>query len=153
MTATYEPPINVTESATSVSETRQHRLAARREALTALDSFVRPMLAEKLRMPLAPERPAVELTVYGDIYRRSGAGGHWDVTSRWLGLVGHTIASYAVSLRFDAQDRPSRFVISGAREIVTTDATPEALAAGLDRAAAAGPLVSWAPSFVSDISL
>lgn len=153
MTATYEPAITLTENAPSISETRGRRIAARREALTALDSFVRPLLADTLRMPLAPARPTVDLTVYGDIYRRSGAGGHWDVTSRWLGLIGHTIASYAVSLRFDAQDRPSHFVISGAREFHTVDATPEALSDGLDRAAAAGPLVSWAPSFVSDISL
>ena len=148
MTATYEslrllPRVEVPEA--------NDRVAARREALTALDSFVRPLLREKLSMPLA--RPAVDLTIYDEVLRRSTAGGHWNVTSRWFGLVGHTIASYAIALHFDADDRPTRFVISGARDVISEDATPEALARALDAAAQAGPLMTWAPNFVPDISL
>jgi hypothetical protein len=98
-------------------------------------------------------RPVVELTVYDEVFRRSAAGGHWTLTSRWTGLLTHTVAGYTVALHFDAGDRPSHFVISGARETVTEDATPEALARGLTAAASAGPLVTWAPNFPIEISL
>jgi len=131
----------------------QGRLATRREALQALDSFVRPMLAQKLRMPFALGQPEIDLTVYEQVPRRTNAGGHWNVTSRWFGFVGHTIGSYAVTLHFDDTDRPAHFTISGLREVATEDATPESLARGLDLALQAGPLVTWAPNTAPGISL
>ena len=155
MTATYQPSSRPDDIRLVQPQAATHdRVAARREALTALDSFVRPLLAERLRMPLAfLLRPAVDLTIYDEVYRRTNAGGHWTVSSRWTGLLTHTIASYTVALHFDTDDLASHFVISGAREIVTDDATPESLARGLDAAAVAGPLITWAPNFPPDISL
>ena len=117
----------------------------------ALDSFVHPLLVEKLRMPLA--RPSVGLTVYDELLRRTTAGGHWSVTNRWQGVIGHTIGSYAVALHFDESDRPAYFAISGVREVITEDATPESLARGLDAAARGGPLLTWAPNFMPGLSL
>lgn len=154
MTATYESfqRSRGTAPALTIIPARD-RVAARQEAITALDSFVRPMLAGSLRLPFIFPRPSVELTAYDEVFRRSAAGGHWTLTSRWTGLLTHTIACYTVALHFDGDDRPSHFVISGARETVTDDATPESLGRGLAAAALAGPLVTWAPNFPPDISL
>jgi len=153
MNALTQPAITPTLRTPNLPALIQDRIAARREALTALDSFVRPLLAERLRMPLAFGRPTLDLTVYDDVLRRSNAGGHWTATSRWFSFIGHTVGSYAVTLHFDAGDRPSHFVISGAGEVRTDDASPESLARGLDAAVRAGPLVTWAPNFVPSISL
>ena len=154
MTATYQPhgrPVDTLPVQTV--EPAHDRIAARREALTALDSFVRPLLAEKLSLPRSFGSPSVELTVYDEVFRRSNAGGHWTAFSRWVGFLTHRISGYSVALHFDDQDRASHFVINGAREIVTDDATPESLARGLEAVALAGPLVTWAPNFPPGISL
>jgi hypothetical protein len=110
-------------------------------------------MSEKLRLPYVFGRPAVDLTVYEQVYRRSKSGGHWTLSSRWTDLVGHTVASYTVALQFDEQDRPLRFVIDGKRQVVTEDASPEALARGLDEASQGGPIMTWAPNFIPEISL
>src|SRR5215208_5343889 len=129
------------------------RIAARREALTALGSFVPSLLQDKLRLPFTFARPTVALTAYDEVYRRSQAGGHWTLAGRWTGLLSHTVASYTVALHFDEQDRASHFVISGAQTVVTRDATPESLARGLDAAARGGPLITWGPNLPPGISL
>ena len=150
MTAIYEP-----ERATEISVPApvHDRVALRHEALTALDSFVRPLAAEKLRLPFTFARPSVELTIYEEAYRRTRAGGHWTLSSRWIGLLTHTIAGYTIALHFDEEERASHFVISGAQTVVTRDATPEALATGLEAAARGGPLITWAPNLPPGISL
>ena len=159
MTATYEPLTTSRATrpplatVTPVAPVAPDRVAARRAALTALDSFVRPLLAEHLRLPFSLVPPTVELTIYDEVYRRTSAGGHWTLSTRWTGLLTHTISGYTVTLHFDAEDRPSRFLISGARDIWTDDATPEALARGLAEAARGGPLVTWAPNLPPGISL
>jgi hypothetical protein len=150
MTAIYQSPAAVAQSDTSVST---DRLAVRREALTALDSFVRPMLLSRLRLPFSITEPTVDLSIYDEIYGRSATGGHWTMNTRWMGFVGHTIAGYTVSLEFDGADRPTRFVVAGAREVVTDDATPESLSRGLDAVRFAGPLLTWAPNFPPGVSL
>jgi hypothetical protein len=150
MTAIYEP-----ERASEISAPAPVRdgVALRREALTALDSFVRPLVAEKLSLPFTFARPSIDLTIYDEVYRRTRAGGHWTVSSRWIGPLTHTIAGYTVALHFDDEDRVSHFVISGAQTVVTRAATPEALADGLVAAARGGPLITWAPNFPPGISL
>lgn len=153
MNALAQPPTVHNPTAALPAVAVHDRVAARRGTLTALDSFVRPLLTERLRMPLAFGPPTVDLTIYADVIRRSNAGGHWSAASRWFGFVGHTIGSYAVTLHFDSLDRPSHFVISGAREVRTDDASPDSLARGLNAAVRAGPLLTWAPNFVPGISL
>jgi hypothetical protein len=138
---------------TPLTRPQTDRLALRREALTALDGIVRPLITERLRLPLTAGRPLVELSIYDEIYRRSRAGGHWTVAGRVPGLVGHTVVSYTVTLYFDAQDRPEFYLVSGARDIETEDATPEALDRALAEATATGPLTTWAPNFPPQISL
>jgi hypothetical protein len=150
MTATYE---STRDPKGSTAAPVRDRIGLRREALTALDSFVRPLAAEKLNPPFAFARPTIELTAYDEVYRRTGAGGHWTVSSRWIGPLTHTIAGYTIALHFDDEDRVSHFVISGAQTVVTPDATPEALADGLAAAARGGPLITWAPNFPPGISL
>ena len=150
MTAIYEPERN---SEISARAPVRDRVALRREALTALDSFVRPLAAEQLSLPFTFARPSIELTVYDEAYRRTRAGGHWTVSSRWIGLLTHTIAGYTIALHFDDDERASHFVISGAQTVVTRDATPEALAQGLAAVARGGPLITWAPNLPPDISL
>jgi hypothetical protein len=135
------------------AETIEQRVAVRREALLAMDSFVSPLMAEELRLPMAFGQPAVELTIYEQVYRRSSAGGHWTLSSRWMDPIGHTIAGYTVALHFDGLDQPARFVIEGARRVETADASREALVRALADVARSGPLMTWAPNFVTDISL
>ena len=153
MTAVYNEPFGTALEDTTPAPVLRDRVALRREALRAIDSFVRPLLAEKLRLPLTFARPTVDLTIYDEVFPRTNAGGHWSVSSRWIGLLTHTIAGYTVALHFDAEDRASHFVLSGATTVVTPDATPESLARGLDAVARGGPLITWAPNFPPDISL
>jgi hypothetical protein len=149
MTAIYE-----SGRATDITPAPVHdRVAARREALTALDSFVPALLQDKLRLPFTFARPTVELTIYDAVYRRTQVGGHWTLAGRWTGLLSHTVASYTVALHFEEDDRASHFVISGAQTVVTRDATPESLARGLDAAARGGPLITWGPNLPPGISL
>lgn len=127
-------------------------VALRREAATALDSFVRPMLRERLSrvgMATAP----VYLTIYDEVYRRSAAGAHWDAAVTRPGLVGHSVQSLTVALEFDSNHRAARFVITAASRVVTEDATPEALARGLDAAERIGPMRTWASNTVPALSL
>lgn len=152
MTATYQPHVDAQELVTLPSPPHD-RIAVRHEALTALDSFVRPLLTEKLSLPFSLVAPSVDLSIYDELYARTTAGGHWTLATRWTGFVGHTIAGYTVTLHFDAADRPSHFTIEGAIEATTDDATPEALAHGLDRVRLGGPRITWAPNLPPGISL
>jgi hypothetical protein len=153
MTTTYAPSRDIPKLTVIEPAPVQDRVAVRCEALVALDSFVRPLLTEKVQLPMLFGRPTVELTIYDEVYRRTRAGGHWTVNSRLIGWLTHTIAGYTVELHFDDEDRPSHFVISGAQKVVTDDASPEALGRGLEAAVRGGPLITWAPNFPPDISL
>src|SRR5215207_8709338 len=101
MTMTYAPRPNIRNLTVVEPTPVQDRVAVRCEALIALDSFVRPLLAEKLHLPFPFGRPAIELTIYEEVYRRSRAGGHWTVNARLLGMLTHSIAGYTVELHFD----------------------------------------------------
>lgn len=130
-------------------------ITLRRTALESLDATVQPLLRARLldSRPRSPLPPVLTLTVYDTVYRSTPAGGHWTVATRAPLLVGHQIASYTVTLEFDAAHKPARFQVSGAREVVSDDASLEALDRALTRAAAAGPVVTWAPNFMPGISL
>lgn len=142
-----------TAMSTAAAPATYDRVAARHEALIALDSFVRPLLAEAMARRGGAVAPSIELTIYDRIYRRSTAGGHWTAAERRWGVFGHTMGSLAVTLHFDGEDRPTRFTISAARDEETPDASPESLAAALERAVRAGPLTTWAPNFAPGVSL
>lgn len=150
MTALFQPPVAHPIHTPSLV---RDQIEARQATINALDSFVRPLLAERLRPPFSLGAPAVDLSAYDAVYARSSAGGHWTVSTRWMGFFSHVIAGYTVTLHFDADDRPSHFSIDGASEVVTDDATPASLVEGLDRAGRAGPCVTWAPSIPPGISL
>jgi len=120
-------------------------LARRRAALHTLDPMVRRLLGRRVAQQV-PAPPS--LTVYDSVYPATPqVGGHWTVATVRLGWWTHTVRSYAVSLLFDAAHRPRRFRISGAREVMTRDASEAALAEGLTEAAAAGPQETTTPLF------
>jgi hypothetical protein len=127
-------------------------VAARAAALRALDPVVRDLVARHLCR--GSGRPLLELTVYDVVYPATPAvGGHWTVATYRPLLLGHQVASYALTLEFDAAQRPARFRVCGAEETVSEDATPAALAWALAHAARGGPLRTWAPGFPPGISL
>ena len=132
-------------------------LAVRHEVLTALDGVVRPLLRRRLlsspaMMSFLP--PVVDLTVYDAVYRATpAAGGHWTVAVRRPLIFAHQLASFTVTLAFDGEQRPAHYRVHGASEVVSDDATVEALDRALTRAATVGPQITWAPSFVPGISL
>lgn len=131
-------------------------VSTRREALTAMDATVRPLLERRLVPVLgfSLTLPSVDLTVYDVVYPAVAmAGGHWMVTARQPWLLSQRFATFTVVLEFDEQQRPARFRISGATDVTSDDATPEALDRALARAAAAGPKVSWTPMVMPGFSL
>lgn len=151
MTTTLQP--QMTPLAFPGATAAHDRVAARREALVALDSFVRPLLTSAMQRQRGTVVPAVELTIYDRVYRRTTAGGHWTAAQRRWGLFGHVMGNIAVTLHFDGEDRPTHFTISAARDEVTADATPEALDLGLERALRSGLLATWAPNVMPGVSL
>ncbi len=127
------------------------RLAARREALLALDPLVR---RELQRAVSALGAYTVELTIYGAIYAASPeVGGHWTAASTFFGLLSHSVRTLAVSLLFDERDRPQRFVVSGARSVVSADTSEAALAAALEEALIAGPRMTITPNLFQQIGI
>ncbi|HLZ68932.1 MAG TPA: hypothetical protein VKV26_03380 [Dehalococcoidia bacterium] len=116
---------------------QQERIERRRAAFAALGGAVRPLLARLGGVPFSTQ----ELTVYDAIYAATPEiGGFWTLANRRFGLLSHQIASYSVALAFDEQDRPRCFVIDAAITVKTEDASPAALAAGIEQARRAGPL-------------
>lgn len=61
-----------------------------------------------------------------------------------MGVFTHVVWSYTVTLLFDEQQRPDRFVVHGARDVASEGVSAAALAAAIERAVAAGPL--WTAS-------
>ena len=153
MTATVTTPTRLTPAVPAADA-----LAIRYEVLHALDTSVRILLRDRLvngAARLSQFQPAmIDLTIYDRVYRAMpAAGGHWTVTLRRPGFFTHAIATYTVTLEFDNDQRPARFQVTGAKDVVSDDATLEALDRALVRAAAAGPQITTAPSFVPGFSL
>ncbi len=110
--------------------------------MRSLDPLVRSQLPRLLPVPGAIVYP---LTLYDRVYPAIPAfGGHWTVAAVWIGLLAHAAWSYTVVLAFDAANRPDHFIITGATEIVTRDASPAALSEGIERARIAGPMLTGA---------
>ncbi|MBI2760332.1 MAG: hypothetical protein HYX51_02760 [Chloroflexi bacterium] len=153
MTMLNEAPARA--KARSAAETAAPTLATRREALVALDRAVRTLLQRRIvsrAFSLLP--PLLDLTVYDEIYPgMPAAGGHWTVAVRRPMLLMHSVATYTVSLEFDARQRPLRFRVSGASDVASENATLESLDQALVEAQQSGPAVTWAPSFVPGFSL
>ncbi len=115
----------------------------RRVTLERLDVAVRQAI-RPLSASLFVIAPAV--TIYDAIYPATPEiGGFWTVASRWMGPISHSIASFTVSLAFDSQNRPDHFIVSGAREVRTLDASSESLARAVNEVRRAGPLTTSAP--------
>lgn len=135
------------------------KVALRREALRALDESVRTLMHRRLLeggmgRTAAFASPVMELTIYDYVYAATPVvGGHWNLAVRRPQILRHQIDSYTVTLEFDEQQRPARFQVTGAKDVVSDDATLEALDRALVRAAAAGPQRTSAPSFMPGISL
>lgn len=154
MTSLTANPITVVPA---VAAPAPDAVSLRRAALLTLDAGVRELLQRRLLdgdpAMRSPYAPVVELTVYDTVYAGTPAGGHWTVAVRRPLLFGHQVAGYTVTLEIDGQDRPARFQVSGASEVVSDDASLPALERALARARITGPLVTWAPSFMPGISL
>ena len=117
-------------------------VAARTAGMRTFDTMVRRLLP---RLELTAFGPA-RATIYDAVHHASPeVGGHWTLASRSIGPLDHSISSYSVALAFDDENLPDHFVITGAREVVTTDARETSLATALDQARDAGPLRTGAP--------
>ncbi len=127
------------------------RVGRRREALLSFDAPVRRQLQ---RAVSALGAYTVELTIYEAIYAASPeVGGHWTAASAFFGLFSHSVRTLTVSLLFDEQDRPQRFLVSGARSVTSTDTSEAALAAALDEVVVAGPSLTAAPHVFQQIGI
>ncbi|MHB8575515.1 MAG: hypothetical protein ACYDCQ_09300 [Dehalococcoidia bacterium] len=110
----------------------------RRRACSDLDAMVRRGLPRVAPGMFAAVQPP---TIYDAVYPATPEiGGHWSIASTWMGLFTHTISSYTVALAFDDEQRPHHFIVSGAREISTPDASEASLTAALAASRAYGPL-------------
>ena len=132
-------------------------VATRQQVLHALDRWVRPLLRTRLLGDMngcSPVPPVLDLTVYEVVYAHTPAvGGFWTVATCRPSGIGHQVAAFTVIPEFDACQQPVRYTISGAADIASDDATPEALDRALVHAAAGGPHTTWAPTCVPGISL
>ncbi len=85
-------------------------------------------------------------TVYDALYPATPEiGGHWTASRSAFDLFTHTIWSYAVSLAFDDEGQPLRFIVDGASTIESDGIDEAALARALAHAALSGPLRTTAP--------
>lgn len=129
--------------------------ASRRRAMQRLDPAVQQVVRRHLATGLiSAASPMVEMTAYDAVYLAAPAvGGHWTVAGRRRSFFGVQVESYTITLEFDEKQHPARFRVCGASEVLSTDATPEALDAVLTAARTRGPQAAWAPAFVPGISL
>ncbi len=153
MTTMLYEPVNETLALPPTADP----VATRAAALNALDADVQALLRHHLtddgRNRLGRPGAMIALTTYDTVYPANPAGGHWTAAVRRPALLAHQVQCYTVTLEFDERHRPARFQVSGAGEVVSDDASLAALDWALVRAKAAGPLVTWAPSFMPGISL
>lgn len=127
------------------------RIDTRRAALLRLDPLVRRQLQ---RPGTALALRIIELTAYDEIYAGSPeVGGHWTAATPVFGLFAHSINAISVALLFDEQDRPRRFQVSGARTVLSVDASEAALSSALDEVLAAGPAISTAPHVFQSLGI
>ncbi|HLZ68778.1 MAG TPA: hypothetical protein VKV26_02600 [Dehalococcoidia bacterium] len=130
--------------ADSPAHTTAGRIVTRRQAALALDPTVRALLP-RLSARLLVMQPS--LTIYDTIWPATPeAGACWTLTARIFGPVMHIVCSYAVTLCFDAEDRPHHFIVSGATLAVSEDASGPALARAIAAARRAGPLCTASPN-------
>lgn len=150
MTSLAYPPSDYRPAAWPVVDRRRSTDAdafnfidQRRSAIEAIDPMVRRLLSRVgTPMPVL----VAPVTVYEAVHPGSPeTGGHWTASATLMGFLTHTIWSYAVTIEFDQQQKPARFVVSGAGTVYSDDATEGALSAALARAAVRGPLRTTAP--------
>jgi hypothetical protein len=145
------PTVAVQEWPAPVTLLKPRRVEARRSAMESLDPTVRRHLA---RLVGAVTPAIVDVTVYDAIFPAiPDIGGHWTVAFRRFGLFMHTIDSYTVSMAFDESDCPHHFVVAGATEETTLDATEASLSAAIARVAGTGPLRTASPHVFSSIGI
>jgi hypothetical protein len=154
--AILQRPLSIDDPAASQAQrTPAELVALRREAMRALDESVRTIVRRRLAAgPASWYQPLVEMTVYDAVYASTPAvGGHWTVAGRRASFFGFEVESYTIVLLFDEQQRPLRYRVCGATEVLSDDATPEALAGAFAQARRAGPQRGWAPAFMPGMSL
>jgi hypothetical protein len=129
--------------------------ASRRRTMEGLDSAVRDVVRGHLATGLITAIPQmVEMTPYDAVYLAAPAvGGHWTIAGRRRTFFGVQVESYTITLEFDEHQHPSRFRVCGAAEVLSTDATPEALDGAIIAARRSGAQTGWAPAFAPGISL
>jgi hypothetical protein len=149
--ATLERPAAVAAPALTPAEI----VASRQRIMQALDGPVQALLRRQLATGLISAVPRmVELTAYDAVYLAAPAvGGHWTVAGRRRSFFGVQVESYTITLEFDEEQRPVRFRVCGASEVLSTNATTEALDTALTAARRSGPQTGWAPAVVPGISL
>ena len=149
--ATLERPAVVAAPVLSPAEIA----ASRQRTMQALDGEVQTVLRRHLATGLITAMPRmIEMTPYDAVYLAAPAvGGHWTVAGRRRSFFGVQVESYTITLEFDEEQRPARFRVCGAAEVLSTDATPEALDAALTAARRTGAQTGWAPAFAPGISL
>jgi hypothetical protein len=127
------------------------RLCARKNALETLN----PMVRRVVGLVLGPTPSgSIDLTIYEAIYQAAPEiGGHWTVSSLGIGLFIHTLSSYAISLAFDAEDRPSHFVVNGRSVTRTPDTSETALIQALELAGRTGPERTTVPHLFRGVAL
>ena len=129
----------------------EQRVDRRRAALLALNPMVQRALTS---VAGGLPAPTIDLTIYDAVYPANPqAGGHWTAASLMLGLWSHTIASYTVTLLFDDNDRPLRFLVHAATEVAASDASEAALRDALERARPRGPFRSFSPHVFANVGL
>jgi hypothetical protein len=131
--------------------TVEQRVDRRRAAMLALDQRVRRALAT---VSGGLPAPTIDMTIYDAVYPGTpNAGGHWTAAALTMSLWRHTVSSYTVTLLFDDDDRPSRFVVDAASKVVSTDTSEAALRDALETARARGPLQTSSSHLFASVGL
>ena len=129
----------------------EQRVDRRRDAMLALNPMVQRVLA---LVSGGLPAPTIDVTIYDAVYPANpAAGGHWTVASLLMWMWSHSVASYTVTLLFDDDDRPLRFVVHAASEITSSDTSEAALREALESARPRGPLQSFSPHLFTNIGL
>jgi hypothetical protein len=155
--ATTPPVLRETPAAPACpSRSTAEIVAERGAAMQAMDGAIRTLLRRYLTTAALPTMlpPVLELTAYDTVYAATpAAGGHWTAATRRSLMFGLQVESITATLEFDEEQRPSRFRVSGAVDLLTNDASPEALERALAQTRRSGLRVGWAPAVVPGLSL
>jgi hypothetical protein len=121
------------------------------DAALALDPLVRRALAAAIPGLAAT---TVDVTLYDGVYPAyPEAGAHWTAASLLLGMLTHAVWSYTVTLLFDELDRPQRFAVQAAHNVITDDVSEKALREAIERARLHGPLRTYATNFFASTGI